>query len=187
MQSMHEYTPETDTLTGAVVDYTRRRIAHPQPLDHPVPPEDLTRSAGPTITPDGIGGREALRIWEEVLAPATITTDHPSFLAFVPGAPSKASVLFDLAVSASEVYGGSWLEGGGAVWAENQVLGWLAELPGCPGAPVAVSCRGGRRGTCRPWSRRATPRAMLGAGNARRAGRSPAPTRCIRRSRRRRG
>jgi len=114
MQSMHEYTPETDTLTEAVVGYTRRRIADPQPLDHPVPPRELTRSAGPTITPDGIGGREALRIWEDVLAPATITTDHPSFLAFVPGAPSKASVLFDLAVSASEVYGGSWLEGGGA-------------------------------------------------------------------------
>jgi L-2,4-diaminobutyrate decarboxylase len=146
MQSMHEYTPETDTLTGAVVDYTRRRIAHPQPLDHPVPPEDLTRSAGPTITPDGIGGREALRIWEEVLAPATITTDHPSFLAFVPGAPSKASVLFDLAVSASEVYGGSWLEGGGAVWAENQVLGWLAELAGMPRGSGGCFVSGGTAG-----------------------------------------
>src|SRR6266508_458824 len=132
MQSMHEDTPETEALTEAVVGDTRRRIADPQPLDHPVPPDELNEAAGSTITPDGIGGKEALRIWADVLAPATIPTDHPSFLAFVPGAPSKASVLFDLAVSASEVYGGSWLEGGGAVWAENQVLGWLADLAGMP-------------------------------------------------------
>ncbi|MGA9162312.1 MAG: pyridoxal-dependent decarboxylase [Actinomycetota bacterium] len=143
---MHEYTEETDGLTEAIVDYARRRIADPQPLDHPVPPEELGSEAGTTITPGGIGGREALRIWAEVLAPATITTDHPSFLAFVPGAPSKASVLFDLAVSASEVYGGSWLEGGGAVWAENQVLAWLARLAGMPEGAGGCFVSGGTAG-----------------------------------------
>ena len=146
MQSMHEYTPETEALTEAVVGYTRRRIADPQPLDHPVPPDELNEAAGSTITPGGIGGKEALRIWADVLAPATITTDHPSFLAFVPGAPSKASVLFDLAVSASEVYGGSWLEGGGAVWAENQVLGWLAGLAGMPARSGGCFVSGGTAG-----------------------------------------
>ena len=146
MQSMHEYTQETDALAKAVVDYTRRRIADPQPLDHPVPPDELGRVAGPTITSDGIGGQEALRIWAEVLAPATITTDHPSFLSFVPGAPSKASVLFDLAVSASEVYGGSWLEGGGAVWAENQVLRWMADLAGMPAEAGGCFVSGGTAG-----------------------------------------
>jgi glutamate/tyrosine decarboxylase-like PLP-dependent enzyme len=138
MRSMHEYTDETEALTQAIVAYTRARIANPQPLDHPVPPDELTRRAGATITPGGIGGEEALRIWSEVLAPSTITTDHPSFMAFVPGAPTKASVLFDLAVSASEVYGGSWLEGAGAVWAENEVLRWIADLAGMP--PDAGGC-----------------------------------------------
>jgi glutamate/tyrosine decarboxylase-like PLP-dependent enzyme len=146
MQSMHEYTQETDELAEAVVEYTRRRIADPQPLDHPVPPDELGRAAGATITSAGIGGQEALRIWAEVLAPATITTDHPSFLSFVPGAPSKASVLFDLAVSASEVYGGSWLEGGGAVWAENQVLRWLADLAGMPAGAGGCFVSGGTAG-----------------------------------------
>ncbi len=146
MPSMHEYTEETEALTEAVVDYARRRIADPQPLDHPVPPEELRSTAGATITPGGIGGREALRIWAEVLAPATITTDHPSFLAFVPGAPSKASVLFDLAVSASEVYGGSWLEGGGAVWAENQVLAWIARLAAMPEGAGGCFVSGGTAG-----------------------------------------
>ena len=146
MQSMHEYTQETDELATAVVEYTRRRSADPQPLDHPVPPDELGRAAGATITSGGIGGQEALRIWAEVLAPATITTDHPSFLSFVPGAPSKASVLFDLAVSASEVYGGSWLEGGGAVWAENQVLRWLADLAGMPAGAGGCFVSGGTAG-----------------------------------------
>jgi glutamate/tyrosine decarboxylase-like PLP-dependent enzyme len=146
MQSMHEYTQETDELAKAVVEYTRRRIADPQPLDHPVPPDELGRAAGATVTSGGIGGQEALRIWAEVLAPATITTDHPSFLSFVPGAPSKASVLFDLAVSASEVYGGSWLEGGGAVWAENQVLRWLADLAGMPAGAGGCFVSGGTAG-----------------------------------------
>jgi glutamate/tyrosine decarboxylase-like PLP-dependent enzyme len=138
MASMHEYTEATETLTRAIVAHTRSRIATPQPLDRPSSPDELNRRAGPTITPDGIGGEEALRIWAEVLAPSTITTDHPSFFAFVPGAPTKASVLFDLAVSASEVYGGSWLEGAGAVWAENEVLRWLAGLAGMP--PTSGGC-----------------------------------------------
>ena len=41
-------------------------------------------------------------------------------------------MLFDLVVGASSIYGGSWLEGAGAVFAENQALAWLAELAGLP-------------------------------------------------------
>jgi glutamate/tyrosine decarboxylase-like PLP-dependent enzyme len=85
-------------------------------------------------------------VWAEVLAPAKISTDHPAFLAFVPGAPSKASVLFDLVISASSTYGGSWLEGGGAVWAENQALGWIADLAGLPEGAGGVFVSGGTAG-----------------------------------------
>ncbi len=92
MGSMHEYTEETEALTRAIVTYARGRIANAQPLDRPASPDELERRAGPTITPGGIGGEEALRIWAEVLAPTVMSTDHPSFLAFVPGAPTKASV-----------------------------------------------------------------------------------------------
>jgi len=37
-------------------------------------------------------------------------------------------VLFDLVVAASNIYAGSWLEGAGAVYAENQALRWIADL-----------------------------------------------------------
>ena len=146
MQEMHRYTQETEDLARALEDYTRARIADPPPLDGPVSREDLSARAGDTITPEGIGGEEALRIWADVLAPATISTDHPAFMAFVPGAPTRASVLFDLVLSASSTYGGSWLEGAGAVWAENETLRWLADLVGLPATAGGCFVSGGTTG-----------------------------------------
>jgi L-2,4-diaminobutyrate decarboxylase len=136
--SMHGYTDETDALARGVLAYARERVAEPGPLGRPMPPDELARRAGPTITADGIGGERALRLWADLLAPSTISPDHPGFLAFVPGVPTPTSVLFDLAVSASAIYGGSWLEGAGAVWAENEVLRWLADVGGLP--PSAGGC-----------------------------------------------
>jgi L-2,4-diaminobutyrate decarboxylase len=146
MQRMHRYTEETEALARAIVTYARGRIASTQPLDRSAPAEQLAARAGRTITPEGIGGDEALRLWAEVLAPATLSTDHPAFLAFVPGAPTKASVLFDLAISASSVYAGSWLEGAGAVWAENEALRWISDLAGLPSEAGGCFVSGGTAG-----------------------------------------
>ncbi len=143
---MHAFDETTEELARLIMAYASRRIANPVPLDGPAPADELARRAGQTITPEGVGGAEALRVWAEVLAPATISTDHPAFLAFVPNAPSKASVLFDLVISASSTYGGSWLEGGGAVWAENQALRWIADLAGLPKGAGGVFVSGGTAG-----------------------------------------
>ena len=138
--------PRYDALARAIVAYAQARIARPVPLDGSASAAELTERAGATIIPGGIGGDEALRVWAEVLAPATISTDHPAYLAFVPGAPTKASVLFDLAISASSIYGGSWLEGAGAVWAENQALRWIADLASMPASAGGVFVAGGTAG-----------------------------------------
>jgi L-2,4-diaminobutyrate decarboxylase len=143
---MHGFDEDTEELARAIMAYARGRIVNPVPLDGPAPAVELARRAGQTITPDGIGGEEALRVWAEVLAPATISTDHPAFLAFVPGAPTKASVLFDLVISASSTYAGSWLEGAGAVWAENETLRFLADLAGLPASAGGVFVSGGTAG-----------------------------------------
>ncbi|HET9723055.1 MAG TPA: aminotransferase class I/II-fold pyridoxal phosphate-dependent enzyme [Actinomycetota bacterium] len=144
--ALHDYSDETEALAREIETYARERISTPQPLDGPRPADELARRAGRTITPEGIGGHEALRLWSEVLAPATISTDHPSFLAFIPGAPSKASALFDLAISASSTYAGSWIEGAGAVWAENETLRWLADVAGLPHGAGGVFVSGGTAG-----------------------------------------
>ncbi len=143
---MHLYTEATEELARAIVAYARDRIASPQPLDRIASSEELARRAGATLTPAGLGGPEALRIWAEVLAPATISTDHPAALAFVPAAPTKASVLFDLVVGASSTIAAGWIDGAGAIWAENQALAWLAGLAGFPGSAGGVFVSGGSAG-----------------------------------------
>jgi glutamate/tyrosine decarboxylase-like PLP-dependent enzyme len=67
-------------------------------------------------------------------------------LAFVPGAPTEASVLFDMVVSASSIYAGSWLEAAGAVFAENQALRWLADLAEFPESAGGAFVSGGTAG-----------------------------------------
>ena len=102
--------------------------------------------AGPTITASGLGGLEALRVFGDVLAPACISVDHPRFLSFVPAAPTVASILFDLVVGASSIYAGSWLEGAGAAFAENEALRWIADLAGLPAEAGGVFVSGGTAG-----------------------------------------
>ncbi|HEY0387795.1 MAG TPA: aminotransferase class V-fold PLP-dependent enzyme [Gaiellales bacterium] len=135
---MHRYSRETEQLAQAVMRIALDRLRMDAPLDGPSTPDQLGRRAGQTITPEGLGGDHALRVWTDVLAPATMSVDHPRYLAFIPGAPTEASTLFDLVVGASSLYGGSWLESSGAVYAENQALRWVAELAGMP--PEAGGC-----------------------------------------------
>ncbi len=144
---MHSVTAETSELVDLVLDYSRRRIlATDNPLDKPLPESELRRLAGRTVSEEGMGAERALAMFEHVLAPACITTDHPRYLSFIPTAPTKAATAFDLVVSASAVYGGSWLEGSGAVYAENQVLTWLASEFGLPPAAGGVFVQGGTLG-----------------------------------------
>jgi L-2,4-diaminobutyrate decarboxylase len=141
---VHEWTEETERLAAAVLAYTAVRLhLRPVPLDGPRPEAELAAEAGRTITPEGIGGQEALRIFAEVLAPACISIDHPRYFSFIPCAPTPASTLFDLVVGASSIYGGSWLEGAGAVHAENEALRWLADLAGFPEEAGGVFVQGG--------------------------------------------
>jgi glutamate/tyrosine decarboxylase-like PLP-dependent enzyme len=144
---MHEVSDETISLVDLVLEYSRERILSTDtPLDGPLPEAELARLAGETIIEDGIGAQRALTLFAEVLAPACITTDHPQYLSFIPTAPTKAATAFDLVVSASAVYGGSWLEGSGAVFAENQVLSWLAAEFGLPSTAGGVFVQGGTLG-----------------------------------------
>lgn len=144
---MHDVTDETRAIVDLVLDYSRARLlSEDTPLDKPLPPAELTHLAGRTIDERGIGATKALGIFEHVLAPACITTDDPRYLSFIPSAPTKAAAAFDLVVSASALYGGSWLEGAGAVHAENEVLRWLAAEFGLPAGAGGVFVQGGTLG-----------------------------------------
>jgi L-2,4-diaminobutyrate decarboxylase len=143
---VHHYTPDEDVVARALADYCLDRLAMNAPLDRPLTPEALDALAGDTVTATGIGGTEALRLWADVLAPACLSVDHPRYLSFIPSAPTKAASAFDMLVGASSVYPGSWLEGSGAVYAENQALRWLADLAGLPAEAGGVFVQGGTVG-----------------------------------------
>lgn len=141
---MHKQDPSIEVLTQAILRYAVERMRlDPAPLDHPRSEAELRAMCGDTITERGIGGLEALRVFGDVLAHACLSTDHPRYLAFVPTAPTEASILFDLVVGASSIYGGSWLEGSGAVFAENEALAWIAGLAGLPSTAGGVFVTGG--------------------------------------------
>lgn len=133
-------------VRNAIFHYASDRIDIDPPLDGPRSFEELTALAGQTITEAGLGGEAALKLFEDVLAPATISTDHPNYLSFIPTAPTELSTMFDLVVSASSIYGGSWKEGAGAVYAENQVLSFLAAECGLPAGSGGLFVQGGTLG-----------------------------------------
>ena len=122
-----------EAMAEAVFDYCRHRLSlDPVPLDHPVPQALLDAALAGLVTPDGKDPVEILSIFTEQIVTSVISCDSPRFLAFVPAAPTKASLLFDMVVSASSLQGTSWLESAGVVLAENQALNFLAETAGMP-------------------------------------------------------
>ena len=143
---MHEFTSELEVLANKALAYSLARLKDDPPLDGPRSEEDLFAEVGETITSKGLGGVEALAVFTDVLARACISTDHPRNLAYIPSAPSEHANLFDLVVGASALYGGSWQEGAGAVFAENQALRWIADLAGLPSSAGGVFAQGGTVG-----------------------------------------
>ena len=144
---MHHYDELTDRMAQAVFAYTQDRLRlEPVPLDHSVPRDELETRAGNLLNASGNDPDEVLRIFAEVLAPAVISCDSPRFLAFIPAAPTKASLLFDMVVSASSLQAISWLEAAGAVFAENQVLRFIADLAGLPAGAGGCFVSGGSAG-----------------------------------------
>jgi len=143
---MHEFTPEVEALAKEVLEYSLERLKSDPPLDGPLSEAELFAQVGNTITTKGLGGKEALDVFTSILAKACISTDHPRNLAFIPSAPSEYANLFDLVVGASALYGGSWQEGSGAVFAENQALRWIADLAGLPQSSGGVFVQGGTMG-----------------------------------------
>ncbi|MCF2533476.1 pyridoxal phosphate-dependent decarboxylase family protein, partial [Yinghuangia soli] len=134
--SMHTHDP---ALTELVFAYMRDRLQlDPVPLDHPGDKDKLDRALAGLIGQDGNDPAEVLRLYAEQLAPTVISCDSPRFLSFIPAAPTKAALLFDMVVSCASIQGISWLEASGAIAAENQVLRLIADLAGLP--PQAGGC-----------------------------------------------
>jgi aromatic-L-amino-acid decarboxylase len=160
---MHTYDPQ---LADLVFDYMRDRLQlDPVPLDHPGERAKLEDALSGLLGARGHDPEQVLSVYAEHLAPAVISCDSPRFLSFIPAAPTKAALLFDMVVSCASLQGISWLEAAGAIAAENQVLRLIAELAGLPSEAGGCFVTGGSAGNLSALVvARDTARRRLGLG-----------------------
>src|SRR5689334_18962148 len=145
---MHSVDPTTESMIRSVLAYAENRLRlDPVPLDQGSrDPAELDAALA------GLPGSEAhtpdqvLGVWASVMAPAVISADSPRFLGFIPAAPTKASLLFDMLISCASIQGISWLEAAGAIHAENKVLRLIADRAGMPETSGGCFVSGGSAG-----------------------------------------
>jgi len=136
-----------ERTTDLVMAYCRRRLAmDPVSLDFGGNGEPLGSVVDGLLRPEGNDPAAVLALFADRLATSVISCDSPRFLSFIPAAPTKAALLFDMVVSCSSLNGTSWLEAAGAVVAENQVLRLLADLAGLPEGAGGCFVSGGSAG-----------------------------------------
>jgi aromatic-L-amino-acid decarboxylase len=137
---MHGVDRVTEQMIRSVLAYAENRLRlDPVPLDTGSrDPADLDFALDGLLSEDGNDPDQVLGAYAAFIAPAVISADSPRFLGFIPAAPTKAALLFDMLVSCASIQGISWLEAAGAIHAENQVLRLIAARAGLP--PSAGGC-----------------------------------------------
>jgi glutamate/tyrosine decarboxylase-like PLP-dependent enzyme len=136
-----------EDMTDLVLEYCRERLAmDPVPLDFGGLQRDLAAELAGLMRPDGNEAAGVMRLFVDKLSTAVVSCDSPRFLSFIPAAPTKASLLFDMFVSCSSLHGTSWLEAAGVVVAENQALDVLARQAGLPAGAGGCFVAGGSAG-----------------------------------------
>jgi glutamate/tyrosine decarboxylase-like PLP-dependent enzyme len=136
-----------EAMTDLVMAYCRDRLSmDPVALDFGGLVTSLNEYLVGLMRPEGNEAADVLRLFVDHLATAVVSCDSPRFLSFIPAAPTKAALLFDMFVSCSSLHGTSWLEAAGVVAAENQALAVLAQVAGFPAEAGGCFVSGGSAG-----------------------------------------
>jgi aromatic-L-amino-acid decarboxylase len=145
---MHSVDPTTESMIRSVLAYAENRLRlDPVPLDRgSTDPAKLDAALKGLPGPGPHTPDQVLGVWASVMAPAVISADSPRFLGFIPAAPTKASLLFDMLISCASIQGISWLEAAGAIHAENVVLRLISDRAGMPETAGGCFVSGGSAG-----------------------------------------
>ncbi|HEV2254143.1 MAG TPA: pyridoxal-dependent decarboxylase [Streptosporangiaceae bacterium] len=140
--------PTTESMIRSVLAYAENRLRlNPVPLDQGSrDPAELEAALKGLLGPEPHNPDQVLGVYTSVVAPAVISADSPRFLGFIPAAPTKASLLFDMLISCASIQGISWLEAAGAIHAENQVLRLIADRAEMPAGAGGCFVSGGSAG-----------------------------------------
>jgi glutamate/tyrosine decarboxylase-like PLP-dependent enzyme len=136
---MYMPSPQDEAAAKIAVQWGLARLADRRGTLPPLTPAPLL----PDLPAHGVGIGEAVRMLQEQVFPTATPADHPRYLSFVPGVPTVATVVADMALSAAQVFGGSRLEAGAAAAAEDQVIRWLADAAGFPDTAGGTFVSGG--------------------------------------------
>ena len=145
---MHSVDATTEQMIRSVLAYAENRLRlDPVPLDQGSrDPAELAAVTAGLLADEGHNPDQVLGVYASMLAPAVISADSPRFLGFIPAAPTKASLLFDMLISCASIQGISWLEAAGAIHAENEVLRLIADRAGLPDSAGGCFVSGGSAG-----------------------------------------
>jgi hypothetical protein len=145
---VHGIDATTEQMIRSVLAYAENRLRlDPVPLDRGArDPAAFDTVFGDLLGPSPTNPDEVLGLYTSTVAPSVISADSPRFLGFIPAAPTKASLLFDMLVSCASIQGISWLEAAGAVHAENQVLRVISDRAGLPEGTGGCFVSGGSAG-----------------------------------------
>ena len=144
---MHKFDDQASKILLKVLSHTIERLSlDPPTLDYPKSVEFFEKNAPSLITEVGNSIDTVFDQYKNTIEQSIISADSPRNLSFIPAAPTKASMIFDLVVSAGSLNGISWIEGSGAVWVENQVIRWISDLVGFPEDAGGCFVAGGTNG-----------------------------------------
>jgi len=145
---MHSVDATTEAMIRSVLAYAENRLRlNPVPLDKGSrDPAELDAALKGLLDAGPHNPDQVLGVYTSVIAPAVISADSPRFLGFIPAAPTKAALLFDMLISCASIQGISWLEAAGAIGAENQVLRLIADRAGLPEQAGGCFVSGGSAG-----------------------------------------
>src|SRR5215813_5578419 len=145
---MHSVDPTTEQMIRSVLAYAENRLRlDPVPLDEGSrDPAELDAAIRGLLGDEPHNPDQVLGAYTSVMAPAVISADSPRYLGFIPAAPTKAALLFDMLISCASIQGISWLEAAGAIHAENLVLRLIADRAGMPETAGGCFVAGGSAG-----------------------------------------
>src|SRR4029077_6331044 len=98
-------------MVRSVLAYAENRLRmNPVPLDKgTLPADELYERLDGVIRDTPRPPDEVLGVYTSVIARSVISADSPRFLGFIPAAPTKARLLFDMLVSCASIQGVSRL------------------------------------------------------------------------------
>ncbi len=140
--------PNSSELRTAIATITEWALDHFTTLP--------ARSVGATAAPaflrsqlhmpppeQGLGFAASWDAFTTKVVPYAYSSNHPKFLAFVPGAPTFPSIMGDWLTAATNYFAGVWLEAAAPSQIETTVLDWFRTWLGLPPTTKGVLTGGG--------------------------------------------